>query len=181
MPGWESALGGPQGVTEVAVYLQSLRGERVDAGLARAGELKFAGICVSCHGVDGKGNQALGAPNLTDDYWLYGDSIAAIKQSIAQGRNGAMPAHAPIIGETRVRLVGAYVWSLSHTPNDMAQAETRDGDSVATNTSTAANDATPANAAMGDAGTGDAAASATATAAEATASAQPAESPAAKQ
>lgn len=117
MPGWEGALGGPQGVTEVAVYLQSLRGERVDAGLARAGELKFAGICVSCHGADGKGNQALGAPDLTDDYWLYGDSMAAIRQTIAQGRNGAMPAHAPIIGETRARLVAAYVWSLSNNPN----------------------------------------------------------------
>ena len=117
MPGWEGALGGPQGVTEVAVYLQSLRGERVDAGLAHAGELKFAGICVSCHGADGKGNQALGAPDLTDDYWLYGDSMAAIRQTIAQGRNGAMPAHAPIIGETRARLVAAYVWSLSNDPN----------------------------------------------------------------
>jgi cytochrome c oxidase cbb3-type subunit III len=136
MPGWEAALGGPQGVTEVAVYLQSLRGERIDAGLARAGELKFAGICVSCHGADGKGNQALGSPDLTDDYWLYGDSIAAIKQSIALGRNGAMPAHAPIIGETRARLVAAYVWSLSHTPTDLAQA-----------------DATKAGAATGDAAT----------------------------
>ena len=117
MPGWEGALGGPQGVTEVAVYLQSLRGERVDAGLAHAGELKFAGICVSCHGADAKGNQALGAPDLTDDSWLYGDSMAAIRQTIAQGRNGAMPAHAPIIGETRARLVAAYVWSLSNDPN----------------------------------------------------------------
>ncbi len=178
MPGWESALGGPQGVTEVAVYLQSLRGERVDAGLARAGELKFAGICVSCHGVDGKGNQALGAPDLTDDYWLYGDSVAAIKQSIAQGRNGAMPAHAPIIGETRVRLVGAYVWSLSHTPEDMAQTETRDGDSVATETSTAANDATPANAAMNDAAMNDAGMS---DAGAGDAAATAAESPPAKQ
>jgi cytochrome c oxidase cbb3-type subunit 3 len=137
MPGWEGALGGPQGVTEVAVYLQSLSGERVDAGLARAGELKYAGICASCHGVDGKGNQALGSPDLTDDYWMYGDSIAAIKQSIAQGRNGMMPAHAPIIGETRVRLVGAYVWSLSHTPSEVAQAS-------ATNDATAANAATTA-------------------------------------
>lgn len=123
MPGWQDALGGPQGVTEVAVYLQSLRGERVDAGLAHAGELKYAGICVSCHGVDGKGMQALGAPDLTDDYWLYGDSTAAIQETIAKGRNGAMPAHMPIIGETRARLVAAYVWSLSHKPGEMAQAE----------------------------------------------------------
>ncbi len=114
MPAWESALGGPQGVAEVAVYLQSLRGGKVDTALANAGKNKFDAICVSCHGPDAKGNPAMGAPNLTDDYWLYGDSTAAVEASIAKGRNGQMPAHLPILGETRVRLVAAYVWSLSH-------------------------------------------------------------------
>ena len=113
MPAWEQALGGKQGVTAVAVYLQSLGGEKVDSSLANIGKNKYETICVSCHGPDGKGMQALGAPDLTDDYWLYGDSVAAIEQSIAQGRNGMMPAHAPIVGETRARLAAAYVWSLS--------------------------------------------------------------------
>ena len=122
MPAWESALGGPQGVTEVAVYLQSMRGEKVDSSLANAGKSRYDTICVSCHGADGKGMQALGSPDLTDDYWLYGDDARAIETSIALGRNGAMPAHAPIIGDTRARLVAAYVWSLSHAKT--AQADT---------------------------------------------------------
>lgn len=113
MPAWESALGGKQGVTAVAVYLQSMRGEKVDTSLANIGKNKYETICVSCHGVDGKGMQALGAPDLTDDYWLYGENLAALEQSIGQGRNGQMPAHAPIVGETRARLAAAYVWSLS--------------------------------------------------------------------
>ena len=113
MPGWEAALGGPKGVTEVAVYVQSLSGQKVDSTLANAGAAKFAGICVSCHGVEGKGNPDLGAPDLTDSYWLYGSDIATIEQSIALGRNGMMPAHEPIIGATRARLVAAYAWTLS--------------------------------------------------------------------
>jgi cytochrome c oxidase cbb3-type subunit III len=116
MPGWESALGGAQGVTEVTVYVQSLSGGKVDSGLAYAGKSRFEMICASCHGREGKGNPTLGAPDLTDDYWLYGDSPAAIAQSIGRGRNGMMPAHAPIIGETRARLAAAYVWSLSNPP-----------------------------------------------------------------
>jgi cytochrome c oxidase cbb3-type subunit III len=121
MPAWESALGGPKGVTAVAVYLQSMRGEKVDTSLANAGKNKYDMICVSCHGPDGKGMQALGAPDLTDDYWLYGDDSLAVETSIGKGRNGMMPAHTPIIGETRVRLAAAYVWSLSH--GDTAKAE----------------------------------------------------------
>ena len=123
MPSWEGALGGPQGVAEVAVYLQSLRGEKVDTALANAGKNKFETICVSCHGPDAKGNPAMGAPNLTDDYWLYGDSTTAIETSIAKGRNGQMPAHGPILGETRVRLVAAYVWSLSHKPGQSTASQ----------------------------------------------------------
>jgi cytochrome c oxidase cbb3-type subunit III len=74
-------------------------------------------ICAACHGIDGKGNPLLGAPDLTDAYWLYGSSPEAITASILKGRNGVMPAHAPLLGETRARLAAAYVWSLSpHEP-----------------------------------------------------------------
>ena len=114
MPAWESALGGKEGVTAVAVYVQSLHGLKVDPALANIGKNKYETICVSCHGPDGKGMQAVGAPDLTDGYWLYGDSLATLQQSIGQGRNGQMPAHGPILGETRARLAAAYVWSLSH-------------------------------------------------------------------
>jgi cytochrome c oxidase cbb3-type subunit 3 len=81
--------------------------------VARGGKL-FASVCVACHGADAHGNVTLGAPDLTDDYWLYGRSRAAIREGIEKGRNGEMPAQLPLIGEMRARLAAAYVWSLSH-------------------------------------------------------------------
>jgi cytochrome c oxidase cbb3-type subunit 3 len=70
-------------------------------------------FCVACHGADGTGNQALGAPNLTDGEWLYGGDEAAVRQSIARGRQGQMPAHEALLGPDRVRLLAAYVLKLS--------------------------------------------------------------------
>jgi cytochrome c oxidase cbb3-type subunit 3 len=112
MPAWKAALGGEQGVKQVAAYVMSLSGRQVDQALASAGQQKF-GICVGCHGADGKGNTALGAPNLTDDTWLYGASPRAIEDSIANGRNGRMPAHKEFLGEAKVHLLASYVYSLS--------------------------------------------------------------------
>ncbi|MET0808282.1 MAG: c-type cytochrome, partial [Pseudoxanthomonas sp.] len=80
------------------------------------GKKLYDGVCVACHGVEGKGNRELGAPDLTDRYWLYGGSKEALHQSIAKGRHGVMPAHRAMLGETRARLVAAYVWSLSNPP-----------------------------------------------------------------
>jgi cytochrome c oxidase cbb3-type subunit 3 len=116
MPALAAAIGGDVGVTEVAAYVQSLSGIKADPALAAAGKARFGGVCAACHGVDGKGNAALGAPNLTDKTWLYGSDFATIREAVVLGRNGMMPAHEPIIGETRSRLAGAYVWSLSHPP-----------------------------------------------------------------
>ena len=116
MPPLAAAIGGDVGVTEVAAYVQSLSGIKADPALAAAGKARFGGVCAACHGVDGKGNAAVGAPNLTDRTWLYGSDFATIREAIVLGRNGMMPAHEPIIGETRSRLAGAYVWSLSHPP-----------------------------------------------------------------
>src|SRR5690606_17587664 len=113
MPALGAAIGGDPGATEVAVYVQSLAGHKVDPRLAAAGKARFDGICVACHGVEGTGNTAMGAPDLTDDYWLYGSDFDSIRAAILHGRNGSMPAHEPILGETRARLVAAYVWSLS--------------------------------------------------------------------
>ena len=70
-------------------------------------------FCSACHGVDGKGNQMLGGPNLTDDIWLYGSSDASIRKTLVEGRNGVMPAHRNLIGEDRARILAAYVYSLS--------------------------------------------------------------------
>ena len=71
--------------------------------------------CVACHGPDGKGNQELGAPNLTVRNTLYPNTLDSIRTTIIEGRHGTMPAHRELLGETRARLVAAYVWSLSNS------------------------------------------------------------------
>lgn len=113
MPAWEAALGGERGVDEVAQYILSLSGRATISELASKGKAKFEIFCVACHGADGKGNTALGAPNLTDDTWLYGGSLTRISESVAKGRNGKMPAQGDFLGEAKVHLLSAYVYSLS--------------------------------------------------------------------
>lgn len=113
MPAWGPVLG-DQGVEEAAAYVMSLSGREVDSSLAAAGKQKFGMMCAVCHGADGKGNTAMGAPNLTDSTWLYGGSPGAIKASIRHGRNGVMPAHREFLGEDKVHVLAAYVYSLSH-------------------------------------------------------------------
>ena len=61
---------------------------------------------------DGTGNTALGAPNLTDDVWLYGGTPRAIKTSIAEGRNGYMPGQGEFLGDAKVHVLTAYIYSL---------------------------------------------------------------------
>jgi cytochrome c oxidase cbb3-type subunit 3 len=114
MPSWEAVLK-EKGVEEVAAYVQSLSGRDVDETLAAAGKTHFDTYCVACHGADGGGNQALGAPALNDSVWLYGGSPGAIKASIAKGRNGQMPAHRNFLGEDKVHLLATYVYSLSQS------------------------------------------------------------------
>lgn len=120
MPAWRSTLesmGGPDAVDDVTSYVLSLTDKSLMAtngeAVARGSKL-FAGVCAACHGPEAKGNPTLGAPDLTDDYWLYGRDRAIIREGLDKGRNGAMPAHKPLIGETPARLAAAYVWSLSH-------------------------------------------------------------------
>ena len=113
MPSWEAALGGERGVDEVAQYVLSLSGRATISELASKGKAKYEIFCVACHGVDGKGNSALGAPNLTNDTWLYGGSLTRISESIARRRNGNMPAQGEFLGEAKVHLLSAYVYSLS--------------------------------------------------------------------
>jgi cytochrome c oxidase cbb3-type subunit 3 len=100
-------------ITELVVYVQSMSGQKADAALAAAGKKNFDMLCVACHGPDGSGNQALGAPRLNDDIWLYGGEPETIEQTITQGRNGNMPAHKDLLSEDRRRLIAAYVLSLS--------------------------------------------------------------------
>jgi cytochrome c oxidase cbb3-type subunit 3 len=86
----------------------------VPADWIEPGKQRFATICVACHGADAKGNQALGAPNLSDKTWVYGSSMDTIRETVANGRSNEMPAHLPLLGETKVRLLTAYVYGLSH-------------------------------------------------------------------
>jgi len=109
---WQEVLGS-EGVEDVLSYVLSLSGRSVPAGDVAAGKALYTTNCVACHGADGKGNQAVGAPNLTDQIWLYGGSVEAVRTSIAKGRQGQMPAQLARLGEQRVRLLTAYVMSLS--------------------------------------------------------------------
>jgi cytochrome c oxidase cbb3-type subunit 3 len=112
MPAHEATLGA-QGVDEVAAYVQKLAGRTVDEGLASAGKARFEQVCAACHTPAGTGNPALGAPNLTDGTWLYGSSAQTIKETVAKGRQGVMPPHRDFLGEDKVHLLAAYVYSLS--------------------------------------------------------------------
>jgi cytochrome c oxidase cbb3-type subunit III len=112
MPALGAVLG-ETGLNEVASYVVSLGGNQAPADWIAAGKERFATMCVGCHGADAKGNPALGAPNLTDSTWLHGGDFASIRATIANGRDSQMPAHATTLGESKVRLLAAYVLSLS--------------------------------------------------------------------
>ncbi len=114
MPAMGAALGGDKGIDEVANYVMSLSGRKVDESKAAAGKARFEMMCAACHLASGKGNQALGAANLTDNIWLYGGSAGVIKQTITNGRSGKMPAHKNFLGEDKSHLLAAYIYSLSN-------------------------------------------------------------------
>ena len=122
MPEWGKVLtgmGGDHAVSDVAAYVRAMSDPAklmVNNYPAAQGKPLYENVCAGCHGIDGKGNQEIGAPNLTDDYWLYGGDTASLIATISKGRHGSMPAHRALLGETRVRLVAAYVYSLSHPP-----------------------------------------------------------------
>jgi cytochrome c oxidase cbb3-type subunit 3 len=112
MPAWAAVIGEP-GVEEAVAYVQTLSGQPADATKAAAGQVHFQTLCSACHGVDGKGNPLLGAPDLTDSIWLYGGDAATLKQTLMNGRNGQMPAWGDKLGEQRVKLLAAYVTKLA--------------------------------------------------------------------
>ena len=111
MPPLGAALG-PEGVEDVVAYVRSLSGHPAPPDKVAAGKARFV-LCAACHGPDGKGNPAIGSKNLTDDIWLYGGSPATLRKTVTDGRHGKMPAH-QWLGEDRIRLLAAYVYSLSH-------------------------------------------------------------------
>ncbi len=107
-----AVLGG-DGVKDVANYVRSLSGLAHDSLRAQRGKDLFANNCVACHGADATGNPMLGAPNLTNNLWLYGSSEATIIETVTHGRNNQMPAFGDFLGEDKVHLLAAYVISLS--------------------------------------------------------------------
>ncbi|MDE2416536.1 MAG: cytochrome-c oxidase, cbb3-type subunit III [Burkholderiales bacterium] len=113
MPPMAAAVGTSDDVKNVANYVLSLSGSPHDSVRANLGKEKFA-ACAACHGADGKGNQALGAPNLTDDIWLHGYGEAAIMNMVNNGKINQMPAQGEKLTEAQIHVLAAYVWGLSN-------------------------------------------------------------------
>ena len=106
---------GADTIKDLANYVRSLSGLPNDAVRAAKGKEAFTSAgCIGCHGPDAKGNLAIGAPNLTDNVWLYGSSEATIIQTITDGRQNKMPAWKAFLGDAKIQLLAAYVYSLSH-------------------------------------------------------------------
>jgi cytochrome c oxidase cbb3-type subunit 3 len=113
MPPMAAAVGTSDDVKNVANYVLSLSGGPHDSVRANLGKEKFA-ACAACHGSDGKGNQALGAPNLTDDIWLHGYGEAAVMNIVNNGKTNQMPAQGEKLTEAQIHVLASYVWGLSN-------------------------------------------------------------------
>jgi cytochrome c oxidase cbb3-type subunit 3 len=112
MPPMAAAVGTAEDVHNVANYVLSLSGSAHNNVAAQLGKAKFV-VCAACHGPEGKGNQAIGAPNLTDQVWLHGWGEAAITAMVTQGKVNVMPAQAQRLSPAQIHVLAAYVWSLS--------------------------------------------------------------------
>lgn len=108
MPPLAGALG-HNGVNEVAAYVVSVSGTQVPPDWVAAGKTRFDALCTACHGADGRGNPALGAPNLFDNAWLYGSNIESVVASVRDGRSGVMPAWRQRLSTDEARLITAWI------------------------------------------------------------------------
>ena len=113
MPPWKAAIK-PEQASQIAQYVRSMSGLSHDAEHLVAGKRGFDTFCVACHGTGGKGNTAMGAPNLTDGAWLHGSSEASIVETILEGRNNQMPAQERNLTPEQIRVLAAWVWGLSN-------------------------------------------------------------------
>lgn len=114
MPAHIDILGGEEKVRDMAHYVRSLSGLKHDAALAVNAEAQFKQVCAACHAMDGKGNQLIGAPDLTDKIWLYGGSTKDIVFTLTHGRSGVMPAQQEKLGDDKIHVLSAYIYSLSN-------------------------------------------------------------------
>jgi cytochrome c oxidase cbb3-type subunit 3 len=112
MPPWGPQLG-EEGVKDVANYVMSMSGYAADSLRAHRGKAIYEKTCFACHGADGKGNQTLGAPNLTDKTGLHGSGVNAVMDTGPNGRTNQMPAHRNLLSAAKIHLLTAYVLSLS--------------------------------------------------------------------
>lgn len=113
MPPMAASVGTADDVKNVAQYVLSLSGSPNDSLRASLGKAKF-GVCAACHGNDGKGNVAIGAPNLTDDIWLHGYGENAIIAMINGGKINQMPAQEDKLNPVQIKVLAAYVWGFSN-------------------------------------------------------------------
>src|SRR3546814_17083879 len=112
MPPWKSSIK-PAEAADIAQYVRSLSGLAADSLRVVPGKRGFDTFCVACHGAEGKGNTVLGAPNLTDNVWLYGRSEAALVETILTGRLNIMPAQEGILPQDQPRMFPSRVWGLT--------------------------------------------------------------------
>jgi cytochrome c oxidase cbb3-type subunit 3 len=122
MPPMAAAVGTPQDVKNVANYVMGLSSSPHDSVSAGLGKAPFA-VCAACHGADGKGNTALGAPNLTDGIWLHGYGVNAITEMVNQGKVNQMPAQGGRLTEAQIRVLASYVWAFSNHPDPATSAQ----------------------------------------------------------
>ncbi|HMA09844.1 MAG TPA: cytochrome-c oxidase, cbb3-type subunit III [Ramlibacter sp.] len=115
MPPMAAAVGTPDDVKNVANYVLSLSNSPHDSVRAQLGKAKFT-VCAACHGIDGKGNQAIGAPNLTDDIWLHGWGEQAVIAMVNNGKINEMPAQHGKLTDAQIHVLAAYIWGLSNKP-----------------------------------------------------------------
>ena len=114
MPPWGVVLG-DEGVKDMVHYVLSLNGRTFDSLRAARGKEKFTTTCAACHGAEGKGSPAIGAEDLTSVVLLHGADEPALIETIGKGRIDTMPAQKELLGEAKVHILAAYVWSLSTT------------------------------------------------------------------
>lgn len=117
MPPMADVLGSEEDVQNVANYVLSLSNSAHDAARATLGKTKFT-VCAACHGAEGQGNPAMGAPNLADNVWLHGTGEAAIIKRIKEGKTNQMPAWEAKFSPAQIHVLTAYVWGLSNGKND---------------------------------------------------------------
>lgn len=117
MPPMGAMVGSKADVKNLANYVLSLSASKHDAAAAALGKEKFV-TCAACHGAEGEGNQAIGAPSLSDTIWLHGAGEAAIVQRINEGKVNQMPAQDGKLTPEQIRVLAAYVWGLSNESNE---------------------------------------------------------------